>query len=406
MERCLVVGASHAASQFVVALRQQGWTGDIVLIGDEPHLPYHRPPLSKTFLAEDKSIEDILIRPQAAYEKAEVTTVLGRRVVSIDAANHSVTLDDGSTLEGSHIVLATGGHARRLPLPGVDLPGVHVLRNAHDVQQIKTRARAGANATIIGGGYIGLETAASLRKLGLSVTLLEAQDRVLERVTGPELSNFYQRLHREEGVNIITSARVQAIEGDSEVQAVSLEGSDPLPSDLVIMGVGISPATELAEAAGLKVENGVVVNEFAQTSADNVYAIGDCTQHYNPIYDRWIRLESIQNATDQAKTAAAAIAGKPAPYSALPWFWSDQYDIKLQIAGLSQGFDEIVIRGDLSEGRSFAAFYLADGKLLACDAVNRPVEFMVSKKLLLEKRAVDPSALADESLDIKSLLKA
>jgi 3-phenylpropionate/trans-cinnamate dioxygenase ferredoxin reductase subunit len=406
MEKVIVVGASHGGAQIVASLRQQGWEGEILLIGDEPWLPYHRPPLSKTFLAEDKPIDAMLIRPAESYSNANITTLLGKRVTAIDPEKLEVSLDDGAIHSGSHIVLATGGTPRRLPLPGADLTGVNVLRDANDVLAIKERAKAGNNAVIIGGGYIGLETAASLRKMGVAVTLLEAEDRILARVTGPTISAFYQRVHGEEGVNIITGARIACIEGDSEVSAVLLQDGTRIDADLVVMGVGINPNTELAEAAGLKIDNGIVVDETAKTSANNIYAIGDCTQHYNPLYQRWIRLESIQNATDQAKVAAAAICGKEASYNALPWFWSDQYDIKLQIAGLSHGFDEIVIRGSLDEGRSFAAFYLQAGKLIACDAVNRPMEFMVAKRLLTEQKAVDSAALSDESVDIKTLLQA
>ncbi len=406
MERCIVIGASHGGSQVIASLRQQGWEGEILLIGDEPHLPYHRPPLSKTFLAEDKAIEDILIRPAQAYEKADVRFHPNTRVASIDASEHSVTLEDGTVIEASHLVMATGSLPRHLPVPGADLAGVHVLRNAADVQAIKARAEAGRNAVIIGGGYIGLETAASLRKLGMSVTLLEAEDRVLARVTGPEMSSFYQRIHAEEGVEIMTGAMASEIHGDGEVSGVVLRDGRSVPADLVIVGVGITPATALAEAAGIEVEDGVVVDENCQTSAPGVYAVGDCARHFNSFYERSLRLESIQNAMDQAKTAAAAICGKPAPKPVIPWFWSDQYDIKLQIAGLSQGFDQIAIRGSLEEGRSFAAFYYKDGKLLACDAVNRPKEFMLVKKTLSEGKSIDAERAVDESIDVTELVPA
>lgn len=404
MERCILVGASHASAQMVASLRQHGWNGDIELIGDEPWLPYHRPPLSKTFLAGDKTIEDVLIRPAAAYEKAGVTTHLGMRVTALDPDTMSVTLHDHTVMHASHIVLATGGQARRLPIPGANLDGVHVLRNAADVQAIKTRATAGARVVIIGGGYIGLETAASLNKLGLMVTLLETEERVLARVTGPALSHFYQRIHAEEGVNILTGAMAVSIQGDTEVAGVTLSDGREIAADLVIVGVGIIPETTLATDAGLAVENGVLVNEFCQTSHPSIYAIGDCSRQYNAFYKQRLRLESIQNATDQAKTAAAAICGKPEPHVALPWFWSDQYDLKLQIAGLSQGFDDLVIRGNPDTGRSFAAFYFADSKLIACDAINRPLEFMVAKKLLAEGRSVDSVQLCDETVDLKTLL--
>jgi len=405
MDRCIVIGASHAAAQLVTSLRQQGWQGGIDLIGEEPWLPYHRPPLSKTFLAESKQIEDILIRPASAYEKAEVTTHLGIRAIGINPDGMSVSLEGGEELQGSHIVLATGGYARRLALPGANLAGVHVLRDASDVHAIKARAHTGASVVIIGGGYIGLETAASLRKLGLKVTLLEAEERVLARVTGPELSRFYQRIHTEEGVEILTGATAAEITGTAEVSGVILSDGRIIEANLVIVGVGIIPATELATEAGIDADNGILIGEDCQTSAANIYAIGDCARQYNTIYQRSLRLESIQNATDQAKVAAAAICGKPTPQPALPWFWSDQYDLKLQIAGLSQGFDDIVIRGDIDTGRSFAAFYFCQGQLIACDAINRPLEFMVAKKLLLEGTQVSPVQVADDATDIKTLLQ-
>lgn len=404
MDKCIVIGASHAGAQLVASLRQNGWQGDIDLVGDEPYLPYHHPPLSKTFLADDKSIEQILIRPASAYEKADITTHLGRRAVSLSWDTKTVTFDDGAMLTGSHIVLATGGVPRRLPISGASLPGVHVLRNAADVFAIKKLATRGSRTVIIGGGYIGLETAASLTKLGVHVTLLEAEERVLARVTGPEISAFYQRIHQEEGVAVLTGAMAATIEGIETVTGVSLKDGRSIPADLVIMGVGIAPDTLLAESAGLAIDDGVLVDERCQASKPGIYAIGDCARQDHPLYQRSLRLESIQNATDQAKNAAAAICGKPAPAAALPWFWSDQYDLKLQIAGLSQGFDNIAVRGDVREGRSFAAFYFKQKQLIACDAVNRPMEFMVAKKLLTEGKTVDPSRLIDESIDIKTVL--
>ncbi len=405
MEKCIVIGASHAGAQLVASLRQQGWTGAIDLIGDEPYLPYHRPPLSKAFLAEDKSIDELLIRPASAYEKAGITTHLGARVVAVDGQAKTVTLDDGRQLTGSQLVFATGGLARRLPIGGADLEGVCVLRDAHDVQLIKSRAKQGVRAVIIGGGYIGLETAASLTKLGMSVTVLEAENRLLARVTGPEISAFYQRIHQEEGVEILTSAMASQLIGQSSVEAVVLKDGRSVPADLVIVGVGISPDTALAEATGVEVDDGIVVNEDCQTSLDDIYAVGDCARQVHALYGKSLRIESVQNANDQAKCAAAAICGQPRPSAALPWFWSDQYDVKLQIAGLSQGFDTIVVRGDVSAGRSFTAFYFKGDALLACDAVNSPLEFMVTKKVLSGGGSIPVDVVANPAVDLRELLK-
>ena len=404
--KCVVVGASHAGAQVAANLRQRAWDGEIHLIGEEPWLPYHRPPLSKTFLAQSQSPNDILIRPQASYAKADIATELSSRVTRIDTENRQVYLEDGSALNFDALVLATGARARALPIPGSELDGVHRLRNAEDVLAIRRRVASGRDAVIVGGGYIGLETAASLRQAGMNVTILEAQSRVLQRVTSAEISAFYQRVHREEGVRILPDARITEIQGKGSVQAVCLDGQAPLPADLVIVGVGVTPETSLAEAAGLDVDDGIVVNEFGETSAPGIYAVGDCTRHYNPIYKRWLRLECIQNATDQAKTVAAALTGNPSPYSALPWFWSDQYDMKLQIAGLSQGADNIVLRGEVARGRSFSAFYFKGSRLLACDAVNRPIDFSVSKKIIVQGLPVSADAVADESLDLRSLVAA
>ena len=400
------MGASHAGAQVVANLRQRGWGGEIHLIGEEPWLPYHRPPLSKTFLAQAQSPNDILIRPEASYAKADIGTQLSSRVTRIDTDTRRIHLEDGSALDFDALVLATGARARALPIPGSDLAGVHLLRNADDVLAIRRRVASGRNAVIIGGGYIGLETAASLRQAGMDVTILEAQSRVLQRVTSAEISAFYQRVHNEEGVRILPDARITEIQGDGAVEAVCLDRQSPLPADLVIVGVGVTPETSLAEAAGLEVDDGIVVNEFGETSVAGIYAVGDCTRHYNPIYRRWLRLECIQNATDQAKTVAAALTGNPSPYSALPWFWSDQYDMKLQIAGLSHGADNIVLRGDATRGRSFSAFYFKGERLLACDAVNRPMDFGLSKKIIGQGLPVSPEAVADEKLDLRSLVAA
>lgn len=403
-KKCIVVGASHAAAQLVTSLRQQGWEGTVTVMGDEYFLPYHRPPLSKAYLSGETSIDALMIRPPAVYEKARIRFGLGLRVEAINRADKTVLLDDGESISYDKLVLTTGSHVRKLPVPGADLPGVFYLRSIKDVEQIKGFVGTGKKAVIIGGGYIGLETAAVLKKLGMEVTVLEAMERVLQRVTIEEISAFYTRVHTEEGINIVTNTAASSIEGEKGVERVVCGNGEVFDADLVIVGIGIIPATELAEAAGLNVDDGIVVNEFAQTSDPDILAAGDCTNHYNPIYDRHIRLESVQNAIDQATIAASTICGKPKAYNALPWFWSDQYDVKLQIAGLSAGFDQVVVRGDMANGRSFAVFYLQEGKVLAVDAVNKPQEFMMGKRLITGKVEVDCEKLADESVPMKALL--
>ncbi|MBP6682908.1 MAG: FAD-dependent oxidoreductase [Halioglobus sp.] len=399
-EHAVIVGASHAGAQLGASLRQAGWQGRISILGNEATPPYHRPPLSKAYLAGEKHRDELLIRPAAFYEKSGIDLLLGSRVTGLDRANKVINLHDGGTIPYSKLALATGARVRRLDLPGHGLEGVFYLRDLDDVDRIRGFIGVGKSAVIIGGGYIGLETAASMRKLGMQVTVLEALPRVLQRVTAPEVSAFYSRVHAEEGVNIITGAGVDSIQGSGSVQAVTLADGSNVRADLVVIGIGVLPATELAEAAGLAVDNGIVVDEFARTSDADIVAAGDCTRHHNPIYDCHLRLESVQNATDQAKVAANTLCGKLEAYHALPWFWSDQYDLKLQIAGLSQGFDRVVLRGSSDRGRSFAAFYFSKDRLLAVDAINRPKEFMATRRALTTGQTADPAKIADESIDI------
>jgi 3-phenylpropionate/trans-cinnamate dioxygenase ferredoxin reductase subunit len=397
---CVVVGASHAAASFCAQLRNGGWDGPVTVISEESHLPYHRPPLSKAYLSGEKEADAIQIRPAAFYEKAEVEFVLGQQAVGIDRDDKYVLLASGDRLPYSKLALTTGAAVRRLRIDGSELDGVHYLRDLADATAIRTGVAEGSHAVIIGGGYIGLETAASLRKAGMQVTVVEAMPRILQRVTTPALSAFYARVHQEEGVRVLTSAQVERLSGERSVECVHLTDGTQLPADLVVVGVGVLPHTDLAESAGLEVGNGIVVDEYARTSDHDIVAAGDCTWHFNPIYQRWLRLESVQNATDQARTAANTVNGKLEPYRALPWFWSDQFDLKLQIAGLSEGFDRVVMRGDCEHGRSFAAFYFTGDRLLAVDAVNRPRDYMATRKALAGGMTADPAVLADESADL------
>lgn len=404
-EHSVIIGGSHAAAQLAASLRQEGWTGHISLISADPVVPYHRPPLSKAYLAGDQHQEDLLIRPAEFYQKTEVDLLLGSKVTAVDRQRKVVTLHDGGEIPYTKLALTTGAKVRKLLVPGHELEGVFYLRDLQDVDRIRHFVGRGKRAVIIGGGYIGLETAASLRKIGMEVTVLEALPRVLQRVTAAQVSAFYTRVHREEGVNVVTEAFADSINGRGSVESITCDDGTELKADLVIIGIGVMPDTELAENAGLTTENGILVDEFARTSDPDIVAAGDCTSHFNPIYRRRIRLESVQNATDQAKVAARTLCGKLEPYKALPWFWSDQYDLKLQIAGLSQGYDQVVMRGDWLSGRSFAAFYFEDGKFIAVDAINRPKEFMLSRRLLTQGQSPDPARLGDESVAIQDLMK-
>lgn len=402
MQTIVIVGASHAAAQLVANLRPDGWQGEIVLIGDEPYLPYHRPPLSKTFLSGTQQVDDLLIRPAAFYQKNRIEFQQGR-VMAIDRAQRRLTLQDGRMLAYDQLALCTGARVRTVSLPGHDLAGVHYLRNTADVQAMQAGVQPKGKAVVIGGGYIGLETAAALTQQGMQVVVLETAARILQRVTAPEVSDFYARIHREQGVTIHTGVSVTAISGEGRAQAVVCADGSVFEADLVIIGVGVVPNVELALEAGLQVDNGIVIDEYCRTSAPDIVALGDCANAFNAVYQRRMRLESVPNANEQAKVASATLCGLQRTAKNLPWFWSDQYDLKLQIAGLSQGYDQMVIRGDVQHSRSFAAFYLQAGRLIAADCVNRPQEFMLSKKLITAAMTVDPLRLADESIAVQAL---
>ena len=375
------------------------------MIGDEAVPPYHRPPLSKDFLLGSRSIDDILIRPAESYADANIELRLGQRVTQIDRNAKTVTLTSGDNLSYTKLVIATGARIRKLPIPGAELPNVFYLRDSDDVEAIRSRTADAKNAVVIGGGYIGLETAASLRKLGLNVTVLEAMSRILQRVTSPELSSFFRRLHTEEGTDILENVMASEITNSGEALSVKTKCGQEFAADVVVIGIGVIPNTELAEEAGLAVGNGIEVNEFCQTNDPDIYAAGDVSWHYNPIYDRHMRLESVPNTTEQAKIAAAHINGKELPHKALPWFWSDQYDVKLQIAGLIEGYTDIIVRGNIETGREFALFYFKDDALLAVDAVNSPQSFMMGKMALTKGKTLDKAIVADIDAPLKSALK-
>ena len=396
-ERAVIVGASHAGAQLAANLRREGWSGEVVLIGDEGGLPYHRPPLSKGYLAGKNGLDDLLIRGADFYTKQNIQ-LTNATVEAINRTAKHVSLNTGDTLAYTKLALCTGARPRRLPTPGVDLPGIHYLRTAADVELIRAAATPGRRVVIVGGGYIGLETAASLCSLGMNVTVLEATERVLERVTAPEVSAFYTRIHNGEGVEIRTHALVEAFSGNGGVQEVVLADGESIPADLVIVGVGVVPNTELASAAGLSVDNGIVIDDQARTSDPDIVAAGDCTSHTMARYGSRIRLESVSSAGEQAKIAAATICGKHSAIAALPWFWSDQYDLKLQIAGLNAGYDEVLLSGDPSRERDFSCFYFREGELIAADCVNRPRDFMSSKRAISQQLRVDRSELLAGSI--------
>lgn len=381
-QTCVVVGASHAGAQVVAQLRRAGWQGRIVMLGEEPHLPYHRPPLSKQFISAGDDAETLLLRPTAFYETHNIDVRLNVRAESLDAGQRQITLDSGEVVRYDRLVLCTGATVRRLPL-GDGLQGVCYLRTLDDALAIRQRLAGVRRAVVIGGGYVGLEAAATLARQGVHVTLLERGERVLNRVAGPLLSEYIAALHQHHGVDLVCNADVVAINGRGQVESVSCADGQQFAADLVIIGVGIVPNTRLAQDAGLRIENGIWVDEFCRTSHPDVYAAGDCTSHPSALYGRQVRLESVQNANDQTRVAALNISGANEVYNVMPWFWSDQFDIKLQTAGLSAEADDVTVAGSLAaDSDGFVIRYYQHGRLIAGDCVNRPRDFMALRKEL------------------------
>jgi 3-phenylpropionate/trans-cinnamate dioxygenase ferredoxin reductase component len=408
-DRVVIVGAGHAAGECATALRQEGFTGPIRVIGAERHLPYQRPPLSKAYLAGQMGVEALTLRQRAAYERGSIEMLLNTEVTRIDRAQRRVETADGARHRYAKLVLATGGRARRLDSSltarARDCGNFHTLRTIDDVDRIRPQFSPGFRLTIIGGGYIGLEVAAVAIKHGLVVTVIEALPRVLARVTAPEISAFYERVHGEAGVDVRTNSTIESFELDESGDAIAAVATSRgrIAADLVIVGIGLQPNVELASAAGLKTEDGIWVDEFTRTSDPDIHAIGDCTNQPNAALGRRLRLESVPNAVEQGRAAAAVIAGKPRPYQPVPWFWSDQYDLKLQMVGISRDYDRLVIRGSTAE-RHFIGLYLRGGRIIAADAVSRPAEFMVAKRLVAAQTPVDPARLADSTVALKSLI--
>ncbi len=398
----VIAGAGHGAGQVVASLKQHKFDGRIVLIGDEPHLPYQRPPLSKKFLAGELPPERLYFKPGSFYDDPDIEVLLDTRVANIDRNARTVTTDGDREIEYDKLVLALGSRVRSIQVEGAGLPGIHYLRSIADVDAIRKDMSGGKNVVIVGAGYIGLEVAAVCCQHGLQVAVLEMEDRVMSRVVSPHVSDYYQLRHTERGVRLMLSTGLAGFEGRRRVRQVLTTDGQKLPADFVVVGVGILPNMELAAEAGLDVADGIVVDDRCQTSDPDIYAIGDCTFHPNGIYDRQLRLESVHNALEQAKTAAGNICGVESHYCQVPWFWSDQYDIKLQIAGLSEGYDDVVLRGDPSGG-SFACFYLSDGVLIAVDAINSPREFMQSKKLIADRARPASDDLANPDIQLKDL---
>lgn len=401
----VVLGAGQAGCEIAFGLRQAKYAGTILLLGEEEVLPYRRPPLSKAYLSGELGREGLLLKPAATYERFNIDVRLGVSCVAIDRAGKTLQLSDGSTLGYGKLAIATGGQPRQLQTPGAEQAAIHYIRTITDIDRLSPELVAGRRLIVIGAGFIGLEAAAVARSKGLSVSVIEAMPRVLERVTAPEMSEFYEAYHRSRGVELHTGVGVQAFECEGDqVTAVLTDGSRVV-GDLVIAGIGLAPSVELAREAGLEVRQGLVVDEFACTSDPDIVAAGDCAEGWNTFLGRHARVESVGNAIDQARVAVASLMGQRKSYDSVPWFWSDQYDLKLQMVGVSTGYQRVVLRGQM-HANSFCLFYLKGNQVIAVDVVNRPREFAQARRLVEQRIEVEPARLIDEQTDLGALLRS
>ena len=402
----VIVGTGHAGAQAAIALRQYGFDGSIVLIGKEAELPYERPPLSKDYLSGEKPFERMLIRPESFWSERRIDLLLGEEIVEVDAATRQVRSAAGSAFQYRHLIWAAGGSPRKLACKGGDLSGVHNIRTRADVDALKAELPTAARIAVVGGGYVGLEAAAILRNAGKEVILIEAMGRVLARVAGDEISRFFEAEHRRRGVQIRLDERVAWIEGHvGRVSRILLQSGLAIPVDTVIVGIGIDPEVSPLLNAGCAGSDGVDVDEFCRTSMTGIYAVGDCARHRNAFAQAHaVRIESVQNAHDQASIAAKSIIGKPEPYLSIPWFWSNQYDVKLQTVGLSSGHDTRIVRGR-PEARSFSLVYLKQGRVIALDCINSTKDYVQGRRLILEGAKPDTGKLANPDIALKDLLQ-
>lgn len=400
-ERIVIIGAGQAGAQAVATLRAEGFAGAITMIGDEFYAPYQRPPLSKTYLMGTMERDRLFLKADAFYAEAKCELMLGATATAIDRTAKTVALSDGRALSYDKLLIATGTRVRKIKVPGAEHAGIHYLRSIADVDELRPAFKMSKNLVIVGAGYIGLEVAAVARKYDLNVTVLEAMDRVMARSASKPVSEFYEHIHRDAGVTFHLNTGVEGFEGSDRLNGVRA-GGKVYPANIALVGIGVVPNSEIAEAAGLKCADGIHVDKFCTTEDPAIFAAGDCTRHHGRNGDL-IRLESVQNAIDQAKHAALAMVGKPVPYGEVPWFWSDQYDIKLQIAGLAKPGDRTVLRGDPT-ARKFAVFHLRDGAVAAVEAVNAAPEYLIGRKLIGEGTAVAPERLADTAIPMKNIV--
>ncbi len=404
MENLVIVGAGQSAIQCITSLRKEDYPGLITLVGEEEHLPYQRPPLSKGFLEDTVSNERLYFKKLEFFIENKVKLKLGTKAEEIDIENNNIHLSDNTKLSFDKLVFATGSSVRKLDFPGKDLNSIHYLRGLDDALSIKKDLQTSQNIVVVGAGYIGLEVAAIAAKQNKSVTVIEMADRVMNRTVDPQISDYYLNLHQKNGVTFKFNTSLKEIIGTNNPEKVVCSDGSEVAADMVVIGAGIMPNVELAENAGLSCDNGIVVNEFGKTDHADIYACGDCTNHPNKLLNKKIRLESVHNAMEQSKTVASSIINKSLAYNQIPWFWSDQYDHKLQIVGLSGDHDKVIIRGDMSEAK-FMLFYTKDDKLIAVDAVNNSKEFLICKKLVANKVTIKPDEISNPATNLNDLIE-
>ena len=404
MENLVIIGAGQSAVQCITTLQKEGYPGSITLVGDEEHLPYQRPPLSKGFLEDTIKKERLYFKKLEFFIENKIQLKLGTYVEGVNIQDQNIALADGVKLDFDKLVFATGSRVRKLDFPGNNLDSIHYLRGLDDAESMKSDMENSKNIVIIGAGYIGLEVAAIASKRNVSVSVIEMADRVMNRTVDPQISEYYKNLHESHGVDFQFNNSLKEIVGSKKVEKVICSDGTEIKADMVIIGAGILPNVEIAEEAGINCENGIIVDEFAKTNLDIVFACGDCTNHPNKLLNRNLRLESVHNAMEQAKTAAYSVLGNPVEYNQIPWFWSDQYDHKLQIVGLSGEHDAVTIRGNIKESK-FMLFYTKEDKLIAVDSVNNPKEFLICRKLVANKVKMNAEMISDLKMDLNDLIQ-
>ena len=403
MEKLVIIGAGQSAIQCITSLKKEGYSGSITLVGEEEHLPYQRPPLSKGFLEDSINKERLYFKKLDFFTENKIQLHLGSSAEKVDMENNKVYLSDRSELEFDKLVFATGSRVRHLDFPGSDLSSIRYLRGLDDAESIKNDLKISQNLVVIGAGYIGLEVAAIAAKNNISVSVIEMADRVMNRTVDPQISQYYLELHQKNGVTFKFNTSLEKIKGDKSVQSVICSDGTEIKADTVIIGAGIIPNFELAEDAGIDCTNGIEVDEYGRTNLKNIYACGDCTNHPNKLLNKNLRLESVHNAMEQAKTVASSIMSNPSEYSQIPWFWSDQYDHKLQIVGLSGDHDTVTMRGDTSDSK-FMLFYTREDELIAVDSINNSKEFLICRKLVTNKVKIKPSMISAPTTNLNDLI--